>query len=317
MVDFLDEILDKDEDGEELDVPAKTSDLSTLKAEIAELNKEKAGLLKGVKAERSKRQEISGKLSQLTETVNGLLSSREAAAKSVVDDAAGSAKGLPVTWTEDGEGFIDTDKLDEVLNPYKNEILNLKQQLEQTNSRAAADTEAEKVRRAIVGEDERYDKAYSKYQAARKWVVDQVADFANRNNVQRAMTSGEALDYVFDEGDALTEFESAFPGMNIEDIVTAEDSKRHFRNTMGRVADALNPSEDLNPNVKKADSRFQKVLNKPSGLGSTTNAKAGNLSVMDKLASLTSSDLMEMDDATVAKLEAAIAAEEKSEGVNF
>jgi hypothetical protein len=235
--------------------------------------------------------------------------------KNVVAEAA-QPKGLPVTWTEDGEGFIGTEAVEQALSPYKQEILNLKQQLELTNSRAAQVDEAEKVRRAIVGEDERYEKAYNKYQSARKWVVDQVTDFAKQRNIGQALTSGDALDHVFD-ADLSSEFESEFPGLDLERIVTAEDSKVHFRKTMSTVADAMTPSSDDTLNAIKPDSRFQKVLNKPNGLAGTTNAKAGALSVMDKLDSLTSADLMDIDDATADKLLAAIAAEERSDGVGF
>lgn len=321
MVDFLDEILDGNNDGDDdtdKGLPANQDDIAKLKAEIEDLNKEKHGLLAGVKAERTKRQEITGKLSQLTDTVNGLLSNRETATQQTIAEAAeaGKPKGLPVTWTEGGEGFIETEKMDEILNPYKDKILDLEDQIQRTNSRATADSEAEKVRRAIVGEDERYTPAYNKYQAARKWVVDQVTDFAKANNAQRALTSGEALDYVFDGNDSEAEFKSAFPGLNLEDIVTAEDSKRHFRNTMSNMADAMTPGESQDPNAKP-DSRFQAVLNKPSGLGDSANAKGGNLSVMDKLNSLTPSDIAGLDDATAAKLLKAIADEEKSGGVTF
>lgn len=316
MVDFLDNILEGEEGDEDAtDTLPSNEDVSTLKEEIAELNKERAGLLKGVKAERSKRQKIDGKLTQLTSTVNQLLTNRDTAAKQVAD-AVPNKTGLPVTWTEDGEGYVGTEVLDEVLSPYKNEILNLKQQLEFTNNRATADTEAEKVRRAIVGEDERYDKAYNKYQAARKWVVDQVTDFAQQNGVERALNSGEALDNVFGK-DAEDEFTSEFPGLDLERIVTAEDSKRHFRNTMKSVADAMSPSEDDTRNARKPDSRFEQVLKKPSSLGSSVNAKAGNLSVMDKLHDLTPDQLMNIDDATAEKLLQAISDEEKADGVGY
>jgi hypothetical protein len=313
MVDFLDDLLDgktKEEEDAAEALPASNKDITDLKSEIEELNKEKAGLLKGVKAERSKRQEINGKLTQLTDTVNGLLVNRENAVKNEITEAV-KPKGLPVTWTEDGEGFVGTDAIDEALSPYKQEIMNLKQQLELTNSRAAAVDEAEKVRRAIVGEDERYEKAYNKYQSARKWVVDQVTDFAKQRNITQALTSGDALDHVFDN-DLESEFETTFPGLDLERIVTAEDSKRHFRKTMSTVADAMTPSEDDTLNAIKPDSRFQKVLNKPNSLSGTQNAKAGELSIMDKLESLSSQDLVDIDDKTADKLMAAIAAEEKN-----
>ena len=86
---------------------------------------------------------------------------------------------------------------------------------------------------------------------------------------------------------------------------------------MKSMANAMNPVEDRDPNANKIDSRFQKVLNKPSGLGNAANAKAGNLSVMDKLNSLSPDDIMGIDDATAEKLMRAIAEDEQSGGVKF
>jgi hypothetical protein len=81
---------------------------------------------------------------------------------------------------------------------------------------------------------------------------------------------------------------------------------------MSTVADAMTPSEDDTLNAIKPDSRFQKVLNKPNSLSGTQNAKAGALSIMDKLESLSSQDLVDIDDKTADKLLAAILAEEKN-----
>jgi hypothetical protein len=44
------------------------------------------------------------------------------------------------------------------------------------------------------------------------------------------------------------------------------------------------------------DSRFQKVLDKPSALGGQANAKAGQLSVLDKLNNIGTEELMDFSD---------------------
>jgi hypothetical protein len=44
------------------------------------------------------------------------------------------------------------------------------------------------------------------------------------------------------------------------------------------------------------DSRFQKVLDKPSALGGQANAKAGQLSVLDKLNNISTGELMDFSD---------------------
>lgn len=319
MVDFIDELLDgeNNEAGEgdgTGNLPSR-DDISGLREEIDALNKEKHGLLKNVKQERSRRQEISGRLNQLTDTVNGILATKENAGNAPeVDPETGK---LAVKWTEDGEGFIKADQIDELLSPYTDKIAELEMMIQNSTAKNSAEMTAEKVRQAIVGEDERYEPAYRKYQAARRWVVDQVTDFAQANQVGRPLTSGEALDYVFVDKDLEAEFAAAYPGLDIEDIVTAEDSKRHMRRTLSNMANAMTPSEDKTLSAKTPDSRFQKVLKKPSALGNSTNAKAGQETVLDKLNSLQSQDYMDLTDAQVDALLRAVADEEHNEGVNF
>ena len=316
MVDFIDELLedtkDENDDGTK-NLPSR-EDISSLREEIDALTKEKHGLLKNVKQERTRRQEISGRLNQLTETVNGILAKKQ----DVIPEPASKQAGkLPVTWTEDGEGFIETDKLNDMLTPYQERIAELEAMVQNSTARNSAELQAEKVRQSIVGEDERYEGAYRKYQAARKWVVDQVTDFVRVNEVGRALNSGEALDYVFSDKSLEDEFKAAFPNMDIEDIVTAEDSQRHLRRTLNTLAKAMSPSEDEAHSARKPDSRFQRVLNKPSALGNNANAKAGHESVLDKMSSLKSTDIMDLSDAQVEALLKAVGAEEKHDGINF
>jgi hypothetical protein len=305
----------KDDDSDGTGNLPSRDDISALRKEIDDLNKEKHGLLKNVKQERSRRQEISGRLSQLTDTVNGILEAKNKPTGPAPEQDPKKGK-LPVTWTEDGEGFIQADKIDEMLTPYQERIAELEQMVQNSTARNSAEIEVEKIRQAIVGEDERYEPAYRKYQAARKWVVDQVTDFQRANDVGRPITSGEALDYVFADKDLEAEFNSAYPNMDLTDIVTAEDSQRHLRRTLSNLATAMSPSEDQS-NARKPDSRFQKVLNKPSALGNNANAKSGHESVLDKIHSLKAEDYMDLTDSQIDALLRAVAEEEKNEGVTF
>ena len=223
--DLLDELVaDVTEEDKSAALPT-TEDVQTLKDQIDDLSKEKHGLLKEVQGERKKRQEMSGKLSQLTDTVNTVIATRENPVARAVE---GNQRGdLPVTFTDDGEAFVDRDVINQVVSPYEQKIAQLEQMLNNNTAAQAAANDAEKVKLSIVGEDERFALANSKYQAARKWVNDRATDFTTTNNVGRALTSGEALDYVFDS-DAKEAFTARFPELNIVDIVTAEDSQHHF-----------------------------------------------------------------------------------------
>ncbi len=203
-----------------------------------------------------------------------------------------------------------------MIEPYQSKINELEQSLQLTKQATAADQEAEKVKSAIIGEDERFFTAHSKYQAARKWVSDQVVDFSRQSGINHELTSGQALDFVFNK-ELQSEFGEKFEDMNLVDVVTAEDSQHHFRQMLTNTVEAGEPTTDDSKLDPKIDSRFQKVLNKPSGLGNQANAKAGVLSISEKMASLTTEEILGLTDAQAAAFEKALLEEEKSDGVKF
>lgn len=282
-------------------------DVNGLRAQIDELSKEKHGLLKTVKEERRKRQEIGGRLNQLTETVNGVLAEKQNPAAEAIEESQISGD-LPVTFTEDGDAYVSKTVIDNVVKPYTEKITELEQMLVNTTASQAASNDAARIKNAIVGEDERYALANNKYQAARKWVNDQATDFTTQNKVGRALTSGEALDYVFNEKDTLDEFQAQFPGLNIVDIVTAEDSQHHFRTMLSNIAESLNPGKTVTQQPE-IDSRFKKVMNKPTTLSGTPNEKGSELTVVEKVGALKAEDILNLSDAQVEALEKALAAD--------
>jgi hypothetical protein len=306
-----------DDDDALKDVPTN-EDVNALKEQIEALNKEKHGLLQDVKGERRKRQEISGRLNQLTDTVNGILDQRDTAQEILNSQRAADptpSRGIPVQYGEDGEAFVDPSTIEKMLTPYQKKIQQLEEDLQLTESQQAANIEADKIKEAIIGEDERFYLANSKYQAARKWVVDQVIDFSRQNGINHTITSGQALDFVFDKN-LQTEFENLHPNMNLVDVVTAEDSQHHFRQMLSNVVGTTSMIDDSSPD-STIDSRFQKVLKKPSALGDQANAKAGALTISEKMAQLTPEELIGLTDAQAAALEKALLEEEKTDGIQF
>jgi hypothetical protein len=301
--DLIGELL---EDELEEDDNQGSGDVKALKAQVEALEKEKLGLLAATKEERRKRQEVAERLSGLEGTINGILSQRQQQgleSLSEKDAAAATKKGLRVEYDDDGNAWIDTTSLEEeLLTPYQRKIQELEQRLNQTAAQGAAVDNAERVRQALIGEDESYEAAGRKYRAARRWVEEQVNDYARRNRVNGQLTSGQALDHVFDK-DLRQEFAEQFGSIDIVDIVTAEDSQEHFRRMLSSVTRALHPEdfEEAAPK-QKMDSRFQQVLKKPSTLGNQANAKAGELSIYDKIGRLSTQDIMEMDEKTIEAL---------------
>lgn len=310
------DLLDDDDEPvkiDRLDDEDSNDDVSALKAQIAELEKERQGLLSATKDERRKRQSAAERLAQLEGAVSSLLSQRQQQGmESVTEAEAADARklGIPVSYDDDGNGWIDPTYVNQLVSPYAQKIQELEQRLQLTNANQTAVDQAEKVRLAIIGEDERYVPASNRYRAARRWVEDVVSDYTRSNGINRNIYSGEALDQIFDRS-LRREFEEEFPGLDIVDIVTAEDSKDHFRRTLSNIAKTMTPeTDDLTMPKEKMDSRFQQVLNKPSSLGNQANAKAGQLSIMDRIQNLKASDIMDFDDKSVETLMRAMRREE-------
>jgi hypothetical protein len=220
--------------------------------------------------------------------------------ESITQTEAAEAKkrGLPVTYDEDGNGWIDDSQLNNMLTPYQQKIMDLERRLELSDNRHTAVDEAEKVRQAIISEDEQFAPAANRLRAARKWVEEACLDYARSTGRTQPMTSGEALSQVFDK-DLRAEFSNEFDGVDLFDIVTAEDSEDHYRRTLSHIAETLEPNESIPTPKEKMDSRFQRVLNKPSNLGTNANAKAGQLSIYEKIDNLKPQEIMDLSDAQI------------------
>ena len=301
------------------DLLPSADDFKTLQAQVESLEKEKQGLLAATKEERRKRQAASERMASLEGAVTGILSQRQQQGMeslSESESADARRQGIPVKYDDDGNAWVDPNAMSEILSPYQQQIMDLEAQLQRTNSTASAADEAERVRQAIIGEDERYGAAAGKYRAARRWVEDAVVSFARSNNINRPLQSGEALKYVFDS-QLRSEFSDEFDGLDIVDIVIAEDSEDLFRRALTSISSTMTPADALTPKENAMDSRFQKVLHKPSALGNNANAKAGSASVLEKVGNMNTTDIMELSDAQIEALLRLSEREEKSDGIKF
>lgn len=308
--DLLDDLLTDESD--ENDEGTKTNaEAEALKEELAALKKENHGLLTTVKKERGKRQNSDGRLEQLTSTVNGIIEQNKGGAADP-NQTAEADDGLRVLYNDEGEPYLPTESLNTLLSQQQQEINQLKEALQITASQSNAQAEAEKAKMAIVGKDESYGPAYTKYQTARRWVESAVDQWQHETgNVGKQVGSGYALDNIFD-ADLREQFKTEFPDMDIFSIVTAEDGLGHFERTLQSITPS---AEEDATELKKPDSRFKQVMNKPSSLGKTANAKT-EPSIFERAGNLSATDINDLSDAQVAALEKAMLQEE-TDGINF
>lgn len=293
-----------------------TTDITTLQAQLEAIQREKDGLLKGIQEERKKRQEFKGRLDQLTSTVNAILEQRTKGAADLTGEQKKQIKGITVEFDEDGNAYLPSEKLAAILTPYQRKIMELEERSTATAQQTQQQAEANRVLQQILSEDASYPTAFNSYQKAREWANQKVIEFQMENELRGPMTGEQALDYVFNP-ELETEFNTLFPGADLEAVVG--NSKRAFRKALKSLAPATQTDETPIVQTKKpaANSQFKKVLNKPSGLGATKNAKGGDLGVTDRLAELGSQDIMNLSDKEIRALEQALLAEEKTGGIRF
>lgn len=287
-------------------------EVSELKAQVETFQKEKAGLLKATQEERRKRQEMKGRLDQVTTTVNSILEQRETlAAQSQTEKDKDAIDGITVEFTEEGDAYLPTEKLSAFTSKYEDEIATLKEELAVTRNTQTSSLEYQQAVDAMVGEKPEYSDAHRQYQTARKWISDVVADWSLNNNVTRKLNSAEALTHVLDER-VEEEFKSRFPELDLMTITTAEDSPKHFKLMLSKTAKALN---DIEP--APANSRFRKVIDKPSSFGKSANAKGGELSLAEKLASLSATDILNLEDNQLEAVTNSLKADEEKDGIDW
>jgi hypothetical protein len=298
---FLEETEDGDGDGFDND------EMKSLKDQLSEKEKQINGLLQTVKSDRRKRQEMKGQLDSVTTTINSILTERQQMKESL--NKSSDDDRIQIDVTEDGEAFLPKSKLDDIVAPFQSRIDELEQKLQLANQQQDADKESNQLIQSIIGEDERYGAVYPKYQRARKWVNDRVIEFQKDNNIQGQLTSGQALTHVFDEK-MTSEFEKSFPGLNLAAVTTAEDSTWHFKDMLSKSAESLFSKHE-------PDARFRQVMNKPSGLGKSANAKGGELSLTDRVSQLGSMDIMDLNDDQIAALTKYMQNDEQKDGIKF
>lgn len=310
----------EDDDESEIDDDAGESDaLLELKKQFEESEKQRRGIYNELKSERRARQELTEQISNYHNTLNQILQQRQAASPTA---AAPSLKGIPLEFDDDGDAFIPEDKLAAMTAPQikalQEKIDNLQKSMQATQGTMQQQYAAQTAINKILSEDERFFDAWPVYQKARAWANDVVINWQQDNDVGGIINSGDALQYIFDQS-TRAKFEKAFPGVNIEDIVTAEDNEYFLKRTLRGLADVLF-QEDDEPVVKPKrtkDSKFEKVLKKPNGLGAAANKRGSGKSIAEVAESLSGVEALDLTDAQAEALLRSLEREEKVNGITF
>jgi hypothetical protein len=290
--------------------------VETLKARIAELERERKGQLDSVVKSRQERSQFKSELSQLKEAVSTLLAQRS----NTLGDEEEEKKvpladsKMKVQFDEDGDSaFVD---LEEVKQAIASGDSATKEELEQLKQERAAEvakqTFQENVMSVINQNKEVYQEAYKN--------LGQIYEDLNNKIIELQERTGEVGENgVLSQDVALDLFvgspeEEAFlkehPGIDPTRVARAFNSKVDLRVGLSHLADTLKigVKEDETDSI---DEKLQAAKEKPGGLANHGNQKSEDTGdLIQRISSLPTKDFENLSDAEVAKIEDMLLREE-------
>jgi regulator of replication initiation timing len=299
---------DKDGDKDQED----PKDSPNLEERLAALEKENKGLKKAVVEYRQGKSQFKTELDELKGIIKDGLSNRGAETDDNkdgdnTDDKSGklAIEKLPLEFDDDGKGYVKLDKLQESLQELiqgtDNKVKDLESKLTEDEALKAELKSREKHLNEILEAKPGRDLAWKDLTKGLKVLDGKVKEMIKERNFpdhvkKYGLTPGEALKLLHSEEGALDDFNKLNLGVDLELVIRMTDSDWDLE----KALDAYAPQDKSKPNDD--DDILNNLKNKPSGHGSVANRKGTGGSVLDKVASFSTNDILDLPDDTVDKL---------------
>jgi len=285
--------------------PSVEDRLASLEEDLKTEKLKSKGLLKGKKAEVRNRQDVEAKMTQLTDTLSGILVKRDA----TVEEPPESNGNLVVEVDDDGNPYIPADSLaglnDSRISSLEKTIKDLQGTLsserQHRDAQARVDEEVGSVVRTIEGGNA----AQKSLDDARTWLNDRVGEFMKENDIPAGTFKNvsQAMDGI-DGSDVEAEFNKKFPGKDMETTARAYEG----RVTLKRALNSFLPTEKEGVNGEM-DKSLKKIAEKQPSLGGAKNQKTSVDTTLTEIAGLSSDDILNAPDAQIDKIRALLKAQ--------
>ena len=305
-VDLALEVKDPEEELEKGEEKPSTSDdkptledqLTETQTKLSDLQKSFTGQFSALKEERGKRQNLQGRLEEISSTLKDIQ-----AAKAEVKEEPDANLSIPVEIDEEGTATISQKVIDDLvaerLKLLEDKVGKVEAATTESDNRTRQEKETSKIIDNIVAENETFPKAHNALNGAVKWLDERLIPKLEEDGFKTTPPTGTILD-VLDGTEIESEFEKQFPGVSLDVIVRAHDSKRDLRAAL----------KHLSPEEEKAEEKDDKtdmktlasLAKKPSNLTGETNQKETRGLTLDMIASIDTEDMLEMSDDEIAKL---------------
>jgi len=294
--------------------------VESLKAKIAEMERERKGQLDSVVKSRQERARFKSELSDLKEAVSSLLAQRSSAVKDALADEEKkeplSDPKAKVEFDESGDSaYVDLSAVKEALTKEtastKEEIKALREEREIEAAKQAFQANV----MSVVDENrEVFGEAYQKLTKIYQDLNDKVIELQERTgevDEDGTLSQDRALE-LFIGSPEEKEFLKEYPGIDSTRVARALNSKVDLRIGLKHLADTLKIGvKDDDDKGGVLDEKLKAAQSKPGGLANHGNQNGeDNGDLIGRIASLSVSDMEDLSDAEVAKIEAMLLREE-------
>lgn len=303
----------KDVDVEESKNDEET--VESLKAKIAEMERERKGQLSDVVKSRQEKQLFKSELNQLKDAVATLLERRTNADKDVEEEEPDPLTNpRKQVEFEDDKAYVD---LSEVKKAISTENAKTKAELNELREQRAIE-EAQKAYvknvRAIVSENEEvYGEAYDKLKDMFKDFNDKIIELQQRTGEMGdngVLDQDYALD-LFSGSPEEKEWYKEHPGIDPTRVVRAFNTKTDLRVGLKHLADTLKIGVKEEEPGGVLDKKIQEAKKKPGSLAGQENRAASDTSdLIERLSQMSPTEFESLSDAEAAKIEAMLLKEE-------
>jgi len=294
--------------------------VESLKAKIAEMERERKGQLDSVVKSRQERAQFKSELSALQNAVADLLEQRSAAVKDALKDE--EEKKVPlqdpkaeVRFDENGDkAFVDlTDVKDAIANETKATRAELEELKEQRAIEVAQEAFRTNVQSVIDENKDVYREAYGKSMELYKQLNDKIIELQQRtgeHGENGVLTQDRALE-LFAGSPEEKAFLEEHPGIDPTRVARVLNTKVDLKIGLQHVADTFKIGVKEDDPIAKLDDKAKAAKEKPGGLaahGNRDSSDSGDL--IQRIANLANEEIEDLNDAEVAKIEAMLLREE-------
>lgn len=255
--------------------------------ELEGLKKTVSGLKHGISAERGKRQELQGRLSQVSDLFESA-KGKQQPDENVIDE------NIPVQFDDDGNAFISPKDFKALSRAEIQAVEDKLANLEQVHAQNINANAAQKQFDNVVSESPENTQAFSQLQAARNYADKLFGEHIMTSGITPPRSIDEAMDIIERDGIDVA-FSKKFPGVDIESSIVAFTSPRQMRKALKGIVKHTSGKQESMSSLKSLSSKPASHVGRSGSPGKVDLT-------LDTIANLSSEDFLNLSNTEINKI---------------